>query len=166
MRGYTLQELLLVMLLGVLITAGGLPLARRAMADMEDKGLVELLSLVTSLVHRDFEQSTSYAGVSTSSLISRVPAQWVLDGNTLRHPLGGALTIAADASDSSRFMISLSVQREDTCERAVMSGWSLFDQIRIDGVSIKTQAMQALPGLAQLAASCSPGPHQIQFFGE
>ncbi|MBK8284866.1 MAG: hypothetical protein IPK97_08210 [Ahniella sp.] len=166
MRGYTLQELMLVMLLGVLITASGMPLVRRAMTELEDKDLVQLLSIVISLVHRDFEQSTSYAGVSTANLVSRVPSQWVLDPSTLRHPLGGTLTVSVDAADSGRFVLSLAVQREDTCERAVMSSWPLFDLIRVDGVNIKTQAMQVPPGATQLAAACSPGAHQIQLVGE
>lgn len=166
MRGFTLQETMIVLLIGALVTAASLPIVRHAMTGIEDDDLVQLVHTVIGLVRTEHEQSTTYAGVSTARIAAQLPPKWTLGGTAIRHPLQGSLSVAVDAGDASQFQISLSVQREDTCIRAVRATWPLFDRIRVDGTTLKSASGQAFPAIGTLNSVCTSAAHDIHLLAE
>lgn len=163
-RGFTLQETMIVMLLAFLATAVSIPLIRGAYQDLEDGDLAKLLETCIQTVRSNYEQSTSYTGVSAAEVIPHLPQKWVLNTlptPTIRHPLNGSLTIAADGTDPTLFNMTLTVQRDDTCRRVVLAGWPVVDSILVDGTAVKTAAGQAMPTEATLAARCTAAAHNI-----
>ena len=160
-RGFTLQETMIVMLLAFLAAAASIPLVRGAFNDLDDGDFAKLIETTVQTIRTNYEQSTSYTGVQASEVIPHLPQKWVLNATTIRHPLNGSMTIAADAVDPTLFNLSVTVQRDDTCRRAVLTAWPIIDSILVDGVAVKTAAGQAMPTEATLTARCTAAAHSI-----
>lgn len=162
MRGYTLQEFMIVLLLGALIAAVGIPIAREAYNDLEDADLAKLVELIIQTGRSNYEQSSSYTGISTAEIIPNLPRKWVLNNTDIRHPLNGVIAVGVDSTDNNRINLMIEVQRPDTCRRAILAVWPLAEFIQTyqdnayGGVTaIKTAAVQNYPTEATLNTACA-----------
>lgn len=162
MRGYTLQEFMIVLLLGALIAAVGIPIAREAYNELEDADFAKLVELIITTGRSNYEQSTSYVGITKDEIIPNLPQKWVLNGNAIRHPLNGTILVGVDATDNNRMNLMVEVQRPDTCRRVILAAWPLVEYIQTytdnnwGGAStIKTNGTQNLPTEAALTTACA-----------
>lgn len=166
MRGYTLQEFMIVLLLGALIAAVGIPIAREAYNDLEDADFAKLIELIVQTARSNYEQSSTYTGLAAAEIVPNLPSKWVQSTTTIRHPLNGTIQVSPQTGDTSLILMTVTVQREDTCRRAILAIWPLIDTIRVDtnstgGSEVKSNAGQAYPTEAVLAARCNAATHTI-----
>lgn len=153
-RGFTLQETLLVMFLGVVASAAAMPLVRQSMEQAEDAQLVEMLATLVTAIREEHAQATTYSGLSTATVLPRLPGSWAFGSDAIRHPLNGTIQLAASSADPAQFELTVNVQRDDTCVRVIRSSWPLFDSIRVNQTALKDRAGLPLPSPESLSASC------------
>lgn len=160
-RGYTLLEYMLVLVLMIVGGAIAIPIVNDLYGDMQESEYVQLLQTTVTIARRNYEQSTSYTGLTTNEIIPQLPPKWVMGGTSIRHPLSGYIGVAADGSDPTLMLLTVSVQRDDTCRRALLGAWPYFDRIWVDITAVKTSAGQSMPSEATLAARCTATTHNI-----
>lgn len=166
MRGFTLQETLLVLLLGVIATAAAMPVVRHSIESVEDAQLAEMLGTIVRVVRDQHAQATTYSGLTTAQVLPRVPASWAFGADAVRHPLSGTIVVAASSADPAQFELTVSVTREDTCNRVVRTSWPLFDAVRVGDAVLKDQAGTPMPTPDALQAVCTSTPHLIRLRSE
>ncbi|WP_146152037.1 hypothetical protein [Ahniella affigens] len=153
---------MIVLLLGALIAAVGIPIAREAYSDLEDADFSKLLELIITTGRSNYEQSTSYVGITKDEIVPNLPQKWILNGTDIRHPLNGTITVAADATDNTRMRLVVSVLRPDTCRRVILTSWPLIDAIAVSNsvlgtgtTDVKTVVGQTMPSEATLTTVCT-----------
>lgn len=115
--GFSLLELLLVVGVGALLLLAGIATYRLVTGGANVNEGKRLLTTVKEKVQRAYQDQRTYAGLATGTAINlgAIPAQYQVTAATAENPWGGALTVAVNAANNTRFDITMATVPRAAC---------------------------------------------------
>jgi len=156
-QGFTLLEMMMVIVISLLMMAGVFGLVSMAMGNSKVKDAQQNISTIRMGVQNLYSGQPNYSGLSNTIAENAgiFPDKLIKSAGTIKNAWNGDVTIAPN-SDPSKFDVTYkSVPQEACMKLAVLSG---FDEITVGGTGVND--------IAGASSECASGGNDLVFVSQ
>lgn len=152
--GFTLVELIIVILIGGLILAGVAAGVSKAMSGQRANAEIAEIQNVSTSIKKIYSNKSSYSGITLTGLINMnaFPPERV-SGGAVYNRWGGAVTVVAAGTGNVNFTLTYPSVPTSECLDIIPQLESVVDSVTVAGTSVK--ASGAALDVSALGTQCN-----------